>query len=459
MANYPTQPYSTTTFTLPTAGVGGSYYDTPFQVPVYPNSPNNLLTWRMLDTWNDINISYAATQGIAAGLVWATLTYLLALTPHPKRKTAFHSCMLTGLVFLLIHLMIDIVSSLTPGLQTLSAYNSLTFDTVDCVWTDTVVATFATSQVTAWFAFTFASICLWLQAKGLMTGFRVRNLVLYRTILSYLTLTSVCALAAAMTYSINQIISLGLPPEDVSSSAYMRYNAKVAYLACYAICVGSYSLVSMVSVANIVWRRPYAVMTGNSAYSTALNLLGLLCAQSFVIPCKLLRVANIFNPDTHTESCAVVFSILVIVPKEMGMMRPEIMLLPSVYMILPLGSLFMTVNSNHATGAENVETAISRYPKFPRANCNCDCHLNRNHNRDGCMKAAYADSDKTLISGQPGPLLSPYTIDGAHIEQQLSSIDAMDCDPSGETRRCYTGKAEAMLADKACREKEVVIST
>jgi hypothetical protein len=276
---------ASSTLTLPTAGVGGSYYDTAFEVPVYPNSPTDLASWRLIDTWNNINVSYASTQGIAAGLVWATLTYLLALTPDRKRTTPFHSYMLVGLVFLLIHMMIDIVSSLTPGLQSLSAYTAVTFDLADSIWTRKFVATFAASQVTAWFAFVFAAICLWLQAKGLMSGLKVRRPWIYRIVLSYLILTSMAALAAGMAFSIHQIMVIGAPATNDIALISIGYTARVAYLASYTVCVGSYSLVSMVSVADIVLKRPTAT-SGGGPYSSALNLVGLLCAQSFVIPCK-----------------------------------------------------------------------------------------------------------------------------------------------------------------------------
>ena len=282
----PSQP--TTTLTLPTAGVGGSYYDTAFPVPVYLNAPFNMVTWRGLDTWNNLNVSYTATQGIATGLIWATLTYLFALTPNHKRKTAFHNFMLLGLVFLLVHLMIELIASLTPGIQPSSAYTVLTLDVRDSVWTRQFIATYSASQVCAWFAFVFAAICLFTQARGLMTGLKVRHPVICKLVLSFLAFNSVATLAAAVAYSIYELATFREQVEDREQALDISKAYHKACLTCYTVCVGSYSLVSMIAVVNIVWKRPVAI-TGGSVYASALNLVGLLCAQSFVIPCKYFK--------------------------------------------------------------------------------------------------------------------------------------------------------------------------
>ncbi|EXJ54752.1 hypothetical protein A1O7_10093 [Cladophialophora yegresii CBS 114405] len=414
---------------LPTAGVGGAYYDKAFQVPVYPNSPNDLATWRLLDTWNNIMVSYACTQGIATGLIWATLTYLLALTPDSKRTTPFHSFMLVGLVFLLIHMMIDIVSSLTPGIQLLTAYTAVTFDLANSIWTTKFIATFAASQVTGWFAFVFAAICLRIQAKGLMTGLRVRRPGVYKIVMGYLVLTSIAALAAGITYSIHQMTVLGEPATSDARAMDVTYTIRVAYLSSYAISIGSYSLVSMLAVMDIVWKRRTTI-SGGGPYASALNLVGLLCAQSFVIP--------------------FLFCVLQLIPLQTGMMHPDLMLLPSVYMILPLGSLFITVNSkpNPNVGNGNVESPWT--PAFPTNNC-------RSPAQD-----AYTDSDMILThqAAHPGPRPTSQHVHGsAHIDRELSTIDAMECGESARGRRGTDAEAEAeataMLLNKDSQEKEM----
>lgn len=268
---------------LPTAGIGGSYYDEAFGVPTYPSAMNDMVTWRMLDNWNHININYALTEGIAVGLVWATLVYLLALTPNRKRTTHFHTFMLVGLIFMLIHLMIDAVSYVTPGLQPTSAYIVVTGDVMSSTWNETYTATFVATEITGRIAFIFAAICLWLQAKALMTGVRVTCPTAYRIILAYLIVAALAAFAIGMAKSIQQIMLIGrmLTPAEYNGG----YQLRIAEMAAYTISVGSFALVSITSVLEILWKRPASVITGHSAYASALNLVGLLGAQSFVIPC------------------------------------------------------------------------------------------------------------------------------------------------------------------------------
>ncbi|OAP55534.1 hypothetical protein AYL99_10507 [Fonsecaea erecta] len=403
---------------LPTAGVGGALYDEAFQVPTYPAAPFNKVTWRLIDTWNNINVNYDTNRGLAAGLVWATLVYLLALTPTRKRTTPFHTFMLIGLVFMLIKLMIDIVSSLTPGLQSSSAYTFLTLDFTDSIWTKEFIATFATSQVTGWFAFIFAAICLWLQAKGLMTGIRARYPVVYKVMLVYLILTSVAAFAAAMAYSIQQILQLGKDGAEIYDYLDEAYNGRIAYLAAYTICIGSFSLVSMASVFDIVWKRPSSIVTRNNAYASALNLIGLLCVQSFVIP--------------------FIFCILQIIPVQTSMLHAEIMLLPSVYVMLPLGSLFMTVNS--AVDDSEAQKASPLPPKSMPP------------------KPLFADSAATLTTSTTSTASRPssYLLDAGHgkseVDPEFSAIDSLGTAPNEGKE---TGAA---LKNKDHEEKEAYVS-
>ncbi|KIX05518.1 uncharacterized protein Z518_06390 [Rhinocladiella mackenziei CBS 650.93] len=384
---------------FPTAGVGGSYYDVNFGVPTYGATAWNQISWRLLDNWDRISINYASSEGIAAGLIWATLIYLLALTPNHKRTTSFHSILLVGLVFILIHLMIDIISSLTPGLHTISAYTFLTGDVLSSTWPTNYYGTYATSVVAAWLAFVFAAICLWLQAKGLMTGIRSRFPAAYKVILSYLVLASLAALALGMTFNIQQILNIGKPmtPPHTTQSVQFRN----AYLIGYATSIGSYSLVSICSIIDIVWRRPSSVIKGRNAYASALNLVGLLCAQSFVIP--------------------FIFCILQIMPSRVGWIQPEIMLLPSVYLNLPLGSLFMTVNSNSS------DNRNARFPPKPSPRPVVVC-------RD--QSSTLTDPMRTLFDDQRRKSIWD------QFDRELNMIDSLDGSASG------TKESDSMLKSK-----------
>ena len=280
---------------FPTAGVGGEYYYTAFEVPTYSAGAFNEVTWDSIDDFSHIIANYCVSEGIATGLIWATLIYLLALTPGRKRTTPFHTFLLLGLVFMLLHLMLDIVAVLTPGLSTNSSYVVLTGDVASSVWTTQYITIYIVCKIANWLAFIFATTCLWLQAKGLLSGVKVRFNIIYRIILTYLALTALAALVSSMTYWIHQIMVVKMDPTPDMDRDMLRM--KTVYLASYAISIGSFSLVSICSVLDIVWRRPSSVIQTNNAFASALNLVGLLGAQSFIVPCKLVPNARCVYVD------------------------------------------------------------------------------------------------------------------------------------------------------------------
>ncbi|KIV83972.1 hypothetical protein PV11_05952 [Exophiala sideris] len=331
---------STAPTVFPTAGVGGEYYETAFQVPTYSTGAINVISWSEIDDFSHIIANYSVSEGIATGLIWATLIYLLALTPGRKRTTPFHTCLLLGLVFMLLHLMLDIIAVVTPGLSTNSSYVVLTGDVASSVWTNKYIAIYIICKVANWLAFIFATTCLWLQAKGLLSGVKVRFNIVYRIILTYLALTALAALISSMIYWIHQIMVVKLDPTPTMD--YYMLRMKTTYLVTYALSIGSFSLVSICSVLDIVWRRPSSVIKSNNAFSSALNLVGLLGAQSFIVP--------------------FIFCILEVAYSQNSSTLPETILLPSVYLILPLGSLFMTVHTidvENQKGAEAPQSSAS----------------------------------------------------------------------------------------------------
>ena len=253
------------------------------------------------------------------------------------------------------------------------------------------------------------------------------------------------ALAAAMAYSIQQTMTIGRPQAEDQLSLDIDYTNRVAYLASYALCIASHSVVSMISVVGIVWKRPAVVMTGNSAYSKVLNLIGLLCAQSFIIPCKLcksLRGGSTFK----LTNLPVIFCIILAVPQRnvIGFLHSDIMLLPSVYMILPLSSLFMSINTSPVTAPLVEVVGNPRNSASPSTNDKTPA------------QEAYANSDMRLTPATTGCCPSSNLIDCAHIQRELYEIDAMECGDSPGPSNRTTAETEAMLKDKDAQEKEVV---
>lgn len=93
-------------------------------------------------------------------------------------------------------------------------------------------------------------------------------------------------------------------------------------------------------------------------------------------------------------------------------MQPEVMLLPSVYLILPLGSLFMTVNGNEVESQK-----ISFPPKCgpsPMGHC--------------------GESSPTLTNGTtPSSRPTSFTLDGdnhkslcSQVPRELNMVDTLD---------------------------------
>ena len=269
---------------FPTVGYGGSYYDTPvFKVPTYGASTSADLSWRFLEDYSRVLVNKSSTEGIAAGITWATLIYLLALTPNRKRTSPFHTCLLLGVAFLLIHLMIDLISACLPGLSKYSAY-LLLVGTESVIFTSRFISVQVASMITELISYCCASICLWLQAKGLMTSVQNTFPRFYRIILGYLAFASVATFVTQLVYIVMTINQLGKTLADDVMYNYLTWL--LVYHGLFSISIGSYDVVSMCSIVSIIWKRPSSVVKGHNAYASALNLVGLLCAQSFVLPCE-----------------------------------------------------------------------------------------------------------------------------------------------------------------------------
>lgn len=268
---------------FPTVGFGGSYYDSPaFSLPAYGTEPATL-TWRFIEDYSRVVVNKSSTDGIAAGMAWATFIYLLALAPNQKRTSLFHTCLLGGVAILLVHLMINIISAGTPGLSKYSAY-VLLVGAESVIFPPRFVAVQAASLVTEILSYCCASVCLWLQAQGLMTSIQNRFPMLYRIILGYLILSSMATFATQMVYIVK---SLGQIGQNVNYTEFADYLTWIyVYHTTFAISIGSYALISMCSIVSIIWRRPYSLVKTHNAYASALNLVGLLCAHSFVLPCE-----------------------------------------------------------------------------------------------------------------------------------------------------------------------------
>ncbi|RVX70963.1 hypothetical protein B0A52_06121 [Exophiala mesophila] len=384
--------------TFPTAGYGGSYYrKVKFQVPTYTTTAKNHISWGLIDDYIRIVISNFSAMGIATGLAWGTLIYVLALTPNRKRTIPFHTFLLLGLVFLLIHLMIDLITACIPSLSKYPAYDVLTRDQESSIYTQEYRTIHMTSYVSNISSYTCASICLWLQARGLLTGVRVKAKKWYMFILAILILFSISAFSAQVAYLVALTQQLGKRSTLKALQSYGRYET--AYVLTYAVGIGSHSLVAMCSIISIIWKRPASVVKGANAYASALNLVGLLCAQSFAVP--------------------FVFCVLTLIRADQVLIEPMVILLPTVFLILPLGTLFMTISHNDA------EAHRDGLPQSPAPSPLRQKFLEQ-QNRSTTLTSG---TDQTAVLGSsaasPSPHRRVWVQPRSPVDRELDFIDSM----------------------------------
>ncbi|KAK5053109.1 hypothetical protein LTR84_002083 [Exophiala bonariae] len=402
---------------FPTVGFGGSYYDSPvFSLPSYGTRPA-VLTWRFIDDYSRLVVNKSSTDGIAAGMTWATFIYLLALAPNQKRTSLFHTCLLGGVTLLLVHLMINIISAGTPGLSKYSPY-ILLVGPESVIFPARYIAVQAASLVTEILSYCCASVCLWLQAKGLMTSIQNRFPVLYCVILGYLVFSSMATFATQLICIVKTLVQIDQKPEYNAVADYLTWI--YVYHTTFAVSVGSYALISMCSIVSIIWRRPYSLVKTHNAYASALNLVGLLCAHSFVLP--------------------FIFCILLLVSHSRNIVEPSVMILPTVYLIIPLGTLFMTINQKStSTTKDDVQVrAIFSPTKASHPDRGLTQTMTNSTNPSSSLTAFLSDPE----AGNRPNATSPF----AEVDRELAAIDLMDSSTIASLSQSYKGK-EVMKND------------
>ena len=130
-------------------------------------------------------------------------------------------------------------------------------------------------------AYITAVICLYIQANGLMSNLKTKNFNIYIVVLLYLIASSVIALAANLVF-------IGLQTSDLLGHHpnYPFATVQDIALITYAISLGSWCLVSLISVVKLIISR-YRVVVTNHLYDSAIQLLCLTLLESFIVPCTL----------------------------------------------------------------------------------------------------------------------------------------------------------------------------
>ena len=268
----------------PTNGYGGSYYHEHFQgVPVYNHgSPatNNIVSWAAIDQYALEAISIIATNGICLGFCLATLVYTVSLTPREKRLKLFHIALLTALLFEIYRLLTVVAPASTPGISSFSSYISITKDVEATTFTNGYRGTLISGWFAGCLSYLFTVACLSLQAKGLLAGLELRYPTWHTVLFCYLLGISAIAFVANVVFNAFQAAHM--------SGSYQKFPFDILHtlvLALYAASLGSWCLVSLISVTWLVFTR-FNMFRGTTHYDTALKIILLTVLDSFIVPRK-----------------------------------------------------------------------------------------------------------------------------------------------------------------------------
>jgi Fungal pheromone mating factor STE2 GPCR len=253
-------------------------------VPIYNRGNPGVkqdISWADIDDWSAGVANVWVTTGTCFGLCLAVLAYLIALTPNKKNGTPFHTSLMLALIFEMARLLCDIGRAADVGLSPYSAYLGLTNDFGATTYSMSFQAIEVVGMVCATLASIFTFACLYLQAAGLLTSVHNRHRALYLGIICYLLSTSVVALAFRITITVIQAMYTSGRYESFSLDTYriLRRTTSIAY----AVSIGSWCCVSLVSVSWLMFTRSKLIVS-NRPYDTALTLLSLVFMESMVIP-------------------------------------------------------------------------------------------------------------------------------------------------------------------------------
>jgi hypothetical protein len=272
----------------PVNGFGGDWYRQPFQgVPIYNLGAPGVIdhvSWYWIDQWATRFVSNVwVTTGACLGLCIASLTYNLALTPSKKRGLPFHTCHILALLSEIARLLCDIGRASSVGMSPYSAYLGLTKDYAATTYSPAFEQLEIAGMICATLAFIFTTICLYLQTLALTTGLQLNHHKLFFGIMAYLITASIVALGFRMAITTIRSIYVFRPLSSFPYSVFAKL--RMAMLILYAISLGSWCTVSLISVFWLMYTRSQLIVS-NRMYDTGLTLLTMVFLESMIVPCK-----------------------------------------------------------------------------------------------------------------------------------------------------------------------------
>lgn len=329
----------------PVNGFGGSYYNERFRgVPVYNEGQpgvNNNISWKAIDDYGLVIVNIIAIDSVCLGLCLAAFVYTISLTPREKRAKIFHISLLTALVLEIYRLLTVVAPASTPGISSFSSYLLITNDIRASSFSLGYYGATISGYFAGCLAYLFTVGCLYIQTKGLLAGFQLRHPKYYIAGVCYLLSISAIAFVTNVVFDAFQTARMFGKVRYYSGFVALHKTV----LAFYAVSLGSWCLVSLVTVAILVFTRS-DIVRGKTRYDTVLKILLLTLLDSFIVPCKCRPSSMV---ELKADRSIVIFCVLQAIPHNVGYLaQAEKLVLPSILILLPLGSLFMSVRSDHS---------------------------------------------------------------------------------------------------------------
>lgn len=296
----------------PLDGHGGTCDQRQFPVPTcdlssgtspYYQNIQVSLKWAMIDEAYQQSSQYAVAQAVGLGLAVLTFLNVLVLTPSRKRRLAVHWLLMGALMSQIVRSAIA-VSLSTTG-PSVSAYLQLTGHWSGTEWSRRWKALVTTEQLAACTSSACVHIVFYLQTRGLLVWAKVRyGEVVYRCLLVALVLIAGASWCWRVAFGVYQVFWVGFARKgdwlpNTWNGPWWDILSRASALSA-GVSLGAWSLVFVVSAALILWERKKVVFRGGigtdgskrtehriqSTYEKALNLVGFVGVESFLIPCE-----------------------------------------------------------------------------------------------------------------------------------------------------------------------------
>lgn len=267
----------------PVNGYDGSYYNERFRgIPVYNEGQpgvNSNISWKVIDDYALVVVNIMAIDSVCLGLCLATFVYTISLTPKEKRSKLFHVSLLLALVLEIYRLLTVVAPASTPGISSFSSYLLITNDVEASNFSTGYYFAAISGYFSGCLAYLFTVGCLYIQTKGLLAGIELRHPKCHIIGICYLLSISAIAFVANVVFDAFQTARMFGKVRYYST--FIALHKMV--LALYAVSLGSWCLVSLITVAILVFTRS-DIVKGNTRYDTVLRILLLTLLDSFIVP-------------------------------------------------------------------------------------------------------------------------------------------------------------------------------